>query len=238
MTSIVSARDLSKVYNTEGARVLALDHVTLDIAPKQFTAIMGPSGCGKSTLLHLLACLDTPSYGEVVIAGQSTKTLDDNALTLLRRRHIGFIFQSFNLIPTLTAADNILLPLRLADCEVDTAWYNTVVEALDLTGRLTHTPAHLSGGQIQRVAVARALLMRPTLIVADEPTGNLDSEASRDVLALLRRAVDQFDQSVLMVTHDVQAAALADRVLLMRDGRIEADLAHPSVAELQAGQTR
>ncbi len=222
--AILRLRGVAKVYGSGDAEVRAVDGVDVDIAAGEFTAIMGPSGSGKSTMLHLLAGLDTPTSGQVLIEDTDVTGLDDDALTRLRRDRIGFVFQSFNLVPTLTARDNILLPLTLAGRAPDHALFDSVVDALGLRARLTHRPSELSGGQQQRVAIARALVTHPAVIVADEPTGNLDSHASREVLGLLRTAVDRLGQSVIMVTHDPAGAAAADRVLVMRDGRLVEDL--------------
>ncbi|MGX6449161.1 ABC transporter ATP-binding protein [Patulibacter sp. S7RM1-6] len=219
----VRGRGLSKRYGDGDTAVDALVDVDVAFAPGTFTAVMGPSGSGKSTLLHVLAGLDRPDAGTVEIAGTSLAGLDDHALTLLRRREIGFVFQSFNLLPFLTAEENVLLPLRLAGAHPEPDWVRTLEDAVGIADRRTHRPAELSGGQAQRVAVARALVARPAVVFADEPTGNLDSAASRDVLALLRRAVDDFGQTIVMVTHDATAAAVADRVLLLADGRLVDD---------------
>ncbi len=210
----------------------ALSSVSLSLNAHEFTAIMGPSGSGKSTMLHMLAGLDTVTSGEVFVEGVALSALDDDALTRLRRDRIGFIFQAFNLVPTLDAKANIELPLRLAGRTPDQSWVRSIVDVLGLSQRLTHLPSELSGGQQQRVAVARSLASRPAVIVADEPTGNLDSSASQEVLGLLRSAVDDLGQSVIMVTHDMNAALVADRVLVMRDGQVYADLRHPSEAQL------
>ncbi len=207
----------------------ALRGVDLDLASGEFTAIMGPSGSGKSTLMHILAGLDRPTTGNVVLDGVELGTLDDRHLTELRRDRIGFVFQAFNLLPVLNAEENILLPLRIAGRDVDREWIGRLVDAVGLADRLTHRPAELSGGQQQRVAVARALAARPAVVFADEPTGNLDSASSREVIELLRRSVDDFGQTIVMVTHDPRAAAHADRLVEMADGRITADRA-PSAA--------
>lgn len=225
---IVSLRSLTKIYGEGDTRVVALDNIEVDFRAGQFTAIMGPSGSGKSTMLHMLAGLDRPTSGTVSIENTTITGLKDDALTSVRRDRIGFVFQSFNLVPTLTARDNIVLPVRLAGQKIDEEWFNGIVEILGLADRLTHRPSELSGGQQQRVAVARALMSRPAVIVADEPTGNLDSASSHEVLSLLRASVDELGQSVIMVTHDVASASVADRTLVMRDGRIVADLDHPS----------
>ncbi|UJA21110.1 ABC transporter ATP-binding protein [Thermoleophilia bacterium SCSIO 60948] len=220
---IVSGIDLRRVYGEGGAEVRALDGVSVDFPKGGFTAVMGPSGSGKSTLMHVLAGLDRPTSGEVRIDGVDLSGLDDAALTRLRRDKLGFVFQFFNLLPVLSARENIELPLRLAGREADPERERALVDAIGLADRLGHRPSELSGGQQQRVAIARALLSEPAIVFADEPTGNLDTQASAEVLALLRRAVDDFGQTVAMVTHDAQAAAVADRVLVMVDGRIVAD---------------
>jgi putative ABC transport system ATP-binding protein len=220
---VVSARGLSRVYGEGEAAVHALRGVDLDVNRGKLTAVMGPSGSGKSTLMHLLAGLDRPDAGTVSIAGVDVTGLDDSGLTEMRREHIGFIFQFFNLLPMLTARENILLPAEIAGDEVDAAWLADVIERVGLTDRLTHRPSELSGGQQQRVAVARALVTRPTVLFADEPTGNLDSTTSQEILELLRSAVDGFGQTTVMVTHDPAAAAVADRVLHLEDGQIARD---------------
>ncbi|WP_291794242.1 MULTISPECIES: ABC transporter ATP-binding protein [Brevibacterium] len=210
------------------AQVRPLNSLSLDIAAGRFTAIMGPSGSGKSTLLNMLAGLDTPDSGEVTIGDTQLSGLGDAALTRVRRDRIGFVFQAFNLVPAMTAEENILLPSQLAGRKVDRAWFARIVELLGLRDRLRHRPHELSGGQQQRVAVARALVTRPDLIVADEPTGNLDSASGDEVLGLLRASVDEFGQTVVMVTHDAQAAARADRVVLLADGRLAGELHSPT----------
>ena len=230
----VSARGLTKVYGTGGTQVHALGSVDLDIERGRFTAIMGPSGSGKSTLLHLLAGLDSATTGTVHLAGQELGQLRDDKLTILRRDRVGFVFQAFNLIPTLTAAENIRLPLDLAGRAPDPVWWDGVVNAVGLADRLSHRPSELSGGQRQRVAIARALITRPEVIFADEPTGNLDSASGAEVLRLLRDAVTVSRQTVVMVTHDPVAAAHADRVVVLADGRIHHDLAGPSHAQIVA----
>ncbi|MCF2706499.1 ABC transporter ATP-binding protein [Arcanobacterium haemolyticum] len=229
---LISLRDVSKIYGKADATVHALDHVDVTFNSGEFTAIMGPSGSGKSTMLHLLAGLDTATSGHILFEGTDITELGDDALTRLRRERIGFVFQSFNLVPTLDAAANIELPLSLAGRKIDRAWRDQVIDVLGLGGRLKHRPSQLSGGQQQRVAIARALVMHPAVIVADEPTGNLDSAASKEVLALLREAVDKLGQSVIMVTHDRHAASVADRVLIVRDGTISHDLAHPNADQI------
>jgi putative ABC transport system ATP-binding protein len=222
--AVVSARDLVRRYGEGDAAVHALRGVSLDIGRGQLTAVMGPSGSGKSTLMHILAGLDQPTSGEVTVAGVDVGSLGDAELTRLRRDHIGFIFQFFNLLPMLTAAENITLPLKLAGGKPDSAWLAEVIETVGLGNRLTHRPSELSGGQQQRVAVARALVSRPSVMFADEPTGNLDSTTSGEILALLRRSVDELGQTTVMVTHDAHAAAIADRVLFLADGDIVRDL--------------
>ncbi len=226
-TPAASAHDLTKVYGADEAQVRALDGVSVDLHRGEFTAIMGPSGSGKSTLMHCLAALDTPSSGEVVVDGTPLHGLNDTRLTALRREKIGFVFQAFNLVPTLTAQENILLPLDLAGRKPDRAWFDTVVDAVGLRPRLGHRPAELSGGQQQRVACARALVSRPAIVFADEPTGNLDSTSSAEVMAFLRRSVDEFGQTIVMVTHDPVAAAYTDRILFLADGRIVDELRDP-----------
>jgi putative ABC transport system ATP-binding protein len=222
-TSVVAGRDLTKRYGEGDAAVNALRGVSLDIAPATFTAIMGPSGSGKSTLMHVLAGLDRPTEGTVEIAGTEIGKLDDGDLTRLRRDKIGFVFQAFNLVPVLTAEENIRLPLTLAGRDDAGGRVERLLEAVALTDRRTHRPAELSGGQQQRVAVARALASEPAVIFADEPTGNLDSATSAEILGLLRRAVDEFGQAVVMVTHEPGAAAIADRVIFLDDGQVVAD---------------
>jgi putative ABC transport system ATP-binding protein len=221
--AVVRGHELTKRYGEGAAGVDALRGVDVAFTPGTFTAIMGPSGSGKSTLMHILAGLDRPTSGWSEIDGTRLDSLSDHALTLLRRRRVGFIFQSYNLLPVLDAEENIVLPLRIGGREPDREWLGTLVDAIGLRDRLTHRPSEMSGGQQQRVAVARALVTRPAVIFADEPTGNLDSASSREVLALLRRAVDEFGQTIVMVTHDAGAAATADRQLFLADGRIVDD---------------
>jgi len=221
--NIVSTADLRRTYGEGETAVHALAGVTLSFPAGQFTAIMGPSGSGKSTLMHLLAGLDKPTAGSVVVDGQELVHLDDKGLTRLRRDRLGFVFQAFNLVPVLTAEENITLPLQLAGKEPDVEWLNKLIDTVELRDRLTHRPSELSGGQQQRVAVARALVHRPAVVFADEPTGNLDSHASEEVLNLLRAAADDFDQTVIMVTHDAQAAAYADRLVILNDGVVVHD---------------
>lgn len=218
----------TKVYGSGDAEIRALDDVTVGFASHRFTAVMGPSGSGKSTLMQCMAGLDWVTSGRCFIGDIEIQGLDPTALTVVRREHLGFIFQAFNLVPSLTARKNILLPLVLAKREVDTAWFDYVVATLGLGDRLSHRPAELSGGQQQRVAVARALISRPHLIMADEPTGNLDSRSSAELLSLIRRSVDEGRQTVVMVTHDPAAAAYADRVVFLADGRVVDEMAAPT----------
>ena len=227
---IVQASGVSRRYGEGDAAVDALTHVSVEFERDRFTAIMGPSGSGKSTLMHILAGLDRPTSGSVLIDGTEITDLDDADLTKLRRDKLGFIFQFFNLLPVLTAEENLVLPLSIAGHKPDRAWLEQLIRTVGLEDRRTHRPSELSGGQQQRVAVARALVSKPAVVFADEPTGNLDSKASEDVLRLLRQAVDEFDQTVIMVTHDPEAAAFADRLLTLRDGRIVSDAA-PGTAD-------
>src|SRR4051794_38237085 len=220
---ILPAPALPRRYGEGAAAVDALRGVSCGFAPGEFAATMGPSGSGKSTLMHILAGLDRPTAGDVVIDGVALSGLDDARLTELRRDRIGFVFQAFNLLPVLNALENILLPLQIAGRKPDQEWVDRLIETIGIGDRLTHRPSELSGGQQQRLAIARALASRPAVIFADEPTGNLDSASSDEVLALLRRSVDEFGQTVVMVTHDPDAAATADRVLEMEDGRIVGD---------------
>jgi putative ABC transport system ATP-binding protein len=235
ITSIDAAArtvDATKIYGKGQTEVRALDGVTIAFAQGQFTAIMGPSGCGKSTLLHCLAGLDDLTSGHAYIGDADLSSLNDNELTLLRRERIGFVFQSYNLIPTLTALENIRLPLRLAGQAGDVAWIGTVIDTLGLTERVAHHPSEMSGGQQQRVAVARALATRPRIIFADEPTGNLDSKAGAEVLAFMRRAVDDMQQTIVMVTHDPNAASYADRIVFLADGRVVDEMEHPTAVRV------
>ncbi|MFC5805478.1 ABC transporter ATP-binding protein [Streptomyces formicae] len=226
------ARQVVKAYGTGETRVVALDHVDVDIMRGQFTAIMGPSGSGKSTLMHCLAGLDTVTSGEIHVDDTEITRLKDKKLTQLRRDRIGFIFQAFNLLPTLNAIENITLPMDIAGRKPDAAWLNRVVETVGLADRLKHRPAQLSGGQQQRVAVARALAARPEIIFGDEPTGNLDSRAGAEVLGFLRRSVDELGQTIVMVTHDPVAASYADRVLYLADGRIVDEMLNPTAEQV------
>jgi putative ABC transport system ATP-binding protein len=236
MTSgpIVAFRGVTKTYGDGSGTVRALDGVTVDIQPGQFTAVMGPSGSGKSTFMNLAAGLDDPTSGEVWVAGRPVHALDDDGRTVLRRTHVGFVFQAFNLVPTLSALENVLLPFELAGRRLsaeERAWVDTLMRSLGLADRATHRPGELSGGQQQRVAIARALASRPQIVVADEPTGNLDTRSSREVLNLLRTASREYDQTIAMVSHDPVAASYADRILVIADGRIVGD--HPSLAPQQ-----
>jgi putative ABC transport system ATP-binding protein len=231
----VSARSLTKVYGQGAAEVRALDGVDVDFAAGAFTAIMGPSGSGKSTLMHVLAGLDQATAGTARLGATEITSLGDDALTRLRRDRVGFVFQSFNLLPMFTAEQNILLPLDLAGAAVDREWFDTRVSTLGLGQRLTHRPAELSGGQQQRVAIARALIAKPEVVFADEPTGNLDSRSGAEVLSFLRRSVRELGRTVIMVTHDPTAAAYADRVVLLADGRIAGDIADPTPESVLTG---
>jgi putative ABC transport system ATP-binding protein len=230
--TLVEAQDLSRRYGEGEAAVDALSDISVAFPGSRFAAIMGPSGSGKSTLMHILAGLDRPTSGTVRLDGVDLTSLADRALTELRRDRIGFIFQTFNLLPVLDAEENILLPLSIAGRKPDREWFDRLIDAVAIRDRLSHRPAELSGGQQQRVAIARALISRPAVVFADEPTGNLDSKASDDVLGLLRHAVDDFGQTVVMVTHDAHAASFADRLLVLADGRIVHD--SPSVTTDEA----
>jgi putative ABC transport system ATP-binding protein len=227
---VARAVGLSKIYGTGEAAVVALDNVTVEFGRGRLTAIMGPSGSGKSTLMHCMAALDAPTSGQVVIDGVDIRGLKDKALTMLRRDRLGFVFQAYNLVPTLTARENITLPLDIAGAKLDIAWFDKVVDTLGIRDRLSHRPNELSGGQQQRVACARALVSRPALVFADEPTGNLDSRASAEILAFLRHSVDEFGQSIVMVTHDPVAASYADRVLFLVDGRLVDEILAPTTS--------
>jgi putative ABC transport system ATP-binding protein len=220
---LVSAADITRVYGEGEAAVRALDGVTVGFPKGRFTAIMGPSGSGKSTLMHILAGLDRPTSGSVLLDEVEITTLDDRKLTELRRERVGFVFQSFNLLPVLDARENIVLPLSIAGKRPDAEWLEKLIDTVGLRDRLDHRPSELSGGQQQRVAVARALASKPAVVFADEPTGNLDSKSSGELLDLLRRSVDEFGQTVIMVTHDPMAASYADRLLVLADGRIVHD---------------
>ena len=233
-TPMVSLRDLRMEYRTGTERVSALDGVTVDLPAGSFTSVMGPSGSGKSTLLHCAAGLDRPTSGEVVIGGARLADLDENGLTLLRRDRIGFVFQAFNLISSLTAAQNVALPVRLAGRRADPAALASVLGQVGLTDRAQHRPAELSGGQQQRVAIARAMFSRPAVLFADEPTGALDGHTSRQVLGLMRALVDEQGQTIVMVTHDPTAAAIGDAVLLLADGRLVERLENASAESIAA----
>jgi putative ABC transport system ATP-binding protein len=222
------AQDVWKVYGSGEAQVIALHGVSVELERGRYTAIMGPSGSGKSTLMHCLAGLDTVTRGEVVIGGTRVTGLSDRALTNLRREKVGFIFQQFNLLPTLTAEENILLPLSIAGRKPDKQWFDRVIDTIGLRDRLRHRPSQLSGGQQQRVACARALVSRPEVIFADEPTGNLDSRSGAEVLGFLRNSVRDFGQTIVMVTHDPNAASYADRVIFLADGRVVDELVNPN----------
>jgi putative ABC transport system ATP-binding protein len=228
ITAAARAVEATKVYGSGNTAVIALDEVTLDLPRGHFTAIMGPSGSGKSTLLHCLAGLDSPTEGRVFVSDVELGTLSDKELTLLRRTRIGVVFQAFNLVPTLTAGENVALPLTLAGRKPGPAWFDQVIATVDLADRLDHRPSELSGGQQQRVAMARALVSRPAIVFADEPTGNLDSRGGAELLDFLRRAVDEIGQTIVMVTHDPGAAAHADAVVFLADGRIVDHMADPT----------
>jgi putative ABC transport system ATP-binding protein len=231
-TTVVHADDVTRRYGSGDTAVDALRGVTLSVRSGELVAIMGPSGSGKSTLMHVLAGLDQPTSGAVEIAGRELTRLSDSELTKLRRQHIGFVFQFFNLLPMLTAEENVTLPLRIAGTKVDARWLDTVLAQVGLGERRRHRPSELSGGQQQRVAIGRALLSRPTVMFADEPTGNLDSSTSAEILAVLRSAVESHGQTTIMVTHDANAAAIADRVLFLADGRIDRELGRSSATEI------
>jgi putative ABC transport system ATP-binding protein len=230
LTDAAAARavEATKVYGSGDTAVVALDEVTVEFPAGRFTAIMGPSGSGKSTLMHCVAGLDSLTEGRVFVGDVDLGTLSDKELTVLRREQIGFVFQAFNLVPTLTARENVVLPMTLAGKGADHAWLDEVIATVGLGDRLTHRPAELSGGQQQRVAVARALASRPRIIFADEPTGNVDSRSGGEILGFLRRAVDEMAQTIVMVTHDPIAASYADRALFLADGRIVDHLDHPT----------
>jgi putative ABC transport system ATP-binding protein len=229
---VVTAHELTRRYGEGQTAVDALRGVSVDIADGKLTAVMGPSGSGKSTLMHILAGLDRPTSGEVSVAGTSIGELNDTQMTKLRREHIGFIFQFFNLLPMLTAKENIVLPLRIAGEKPDADWVGELTAAVGLGDRLSHRPAELSGGQQQRVAIARALVSKPTVMFADEPTGNLDSTTSGEILTMLRESVSTYGQTTVMVTHDAQAAAIADRILFLADGLMVEDMGRSTAHEI------
>ena len=231
---VVSGRELERRYGEGETAVDALRGVSLDVPTGQLTAVMGPSGSGKSTLMHILAGLDKPTKGDVKIAGTSIHDLNDTQLTDLRRKHIGFIFQFFNLLPMLSAEENVVLPLSLAGEKRDKAWVAELMSRIGLKDRRTHRPSELSGGQQQRVAIGRALVSKPTIVFADEPTGNLDSKTSGEILELMRSSVDSYQQTTVMVTHDARAAAIADRILFLADGQIVRDLGRSDAHEVIA----
>jgi putative ABC transport system ATP-binding protein len=239
-TAGIAARtvNLTKTYGSGQAKVVALDEVSVDLNAGEFTAVMGPSGSGKSTLMHCCAALDTATSGSVFIGDTDLSKLKDKELTRLRRDKVGFVFQSFNLVPTLTAEENILLPLAIAGRKPERDWYDTVIDAVELRPRLKHRPNELSGGQQQRVAVARALASRPAIAFADEPTGNLDSKSGAEVLSLLRRSVDEFGQTIVMVTHDPVAAAFSDRVVFLGDGKVVDEMRKPDREQVLARMTK
>ncbi len=230
LTAAAGSVGASKYYGSGESEVRAIDDITVQFAAGEFTAIMGPSGSGKSTLMHCVAGLDRLTAGEVYIGGTSLSGLNDKNLTQLRRDKIGFIFQSFNLVPTLSAFENIVLPLSLAGRKPDQTWLDRVIDTVGLRNRLSHRPSELSGGQQQRVAVARALASRPEIIFADEPTGNLDSKTGTEILSFMRQAVREFNQTIVMVTHDPSAAAYSDRVIFLADGKVVDEMRNPTAA--------
>ena len=230
--AVVVADDVSRTYGEGDTAVRALRGVSLSIAKGKLTAVMGPSGSGKSTLMHILAGLDKPTSGDVTIAGTEITSLGDGDLTRLRREHIGFVFQFFNLLPMLSAEENIVLPLSIAGEKPDKAWFDQLIASVGLGDRLSHRPAELSGGQQQRVAIARALVSQPEVVFADEPTGNLDSKTGHEILELLRHSVEDMGQTIVMVTHEARAAAIADRVLYLADGQIVRELSGASQSEI------
>jgi len=232
--AVVAARDVTRRYGEGDTAVDALRGVSLQVSPGELLAVMGPSGSGKSTLMHILAGLDKPTSGSVTIAGQEITSLDDNKLTLLRREHIGFVFQFFNLLPMLSAEENIVLPLSIAGEKPEKGWFDDLIGKVGIGDRLKHRPSEMSGGQQQRVAIARSLVSRPTVVFADEPTGNLDSQTSGDILNLLRDSADTYGQTFVMVTHEARAAAMADRVLFLADGLIVKELPRSSATEILA----
>jgi putative ABC transport system ATP-binding protein len=236
--TVVSAVDLTRRYGEGEAVVNALQGVSLEVKTGELVAVMGSSGSGKSTLMHLLAALDKPTSGSITIAGQDVGSLSDREVTMLRRRHIGFVFQFFNLLPMLTAEENVLLPLSIAGEKPEPAYFEDLLKRVGLTDRRSHRPSELSGGQQQRVAIARALVSKPTVVFADEPTGNLDSKTGAGILELLRSSAEELGQTMVMVTHDAQAAEIADRILFLADGRIVEELPRSSAADILAAVGR
>jgi putative ABC transport system ATP-binding protein len=236
--NVVSATEVTRRYGEGEAAVDALRGVSLDVKPGELVAVMGPSGSGKSTLMHLLAALDTPTSGTVKIAGQDVGSLSDTDVTKLRREHIGFVFQFFNLLPMLDAEENIRLPLTIAGEKADPAFFENLLARVGLTDRRSHRPSELSGGQQQRVAIARALVSQPSVVFADEPTGNLDSKTGGEILELLRASAEELNQTMVMVTHDANAATIADRVLFLADGVIVEELPRSSASDILAAMTR
>jgi|TARA_X000001036_G_scaffold207128_1_gene194698 putative ABC transport system ATP-binding protein len=232
MNVIIKANNLTKTYGEKETSVTALDNVNVDFNEREFTAIMGPSGSGKSTLLHCLAGLDRPSSGQIFLKDSDISTLNDKQLTKIRRDSFGFVFQAFNLIPTLTAEENITLPASIAGRKPDMDWVKQVVKTVDIDDRLTHRPNELSGGQQQRVAAARAMATKPEVIFADEPSGNLDSKSSKELLVFMKSFVEELNQTIIMVTHDPYAASFANRVVMLKDGRIASDLQDPTQEEI------
>ena len=232
MNAIIKANNLTKTYGEKETSVTALDNVNVDFNEREFTAIMGPSGSGKSTLLHCLAGLDRPSSGQIFLKDSDISTLNDKQLTKIRRDSFGFVFQAFNLIPTLTAEENITLPASIAGRKPDMDWVKQVVKTVDIDDRLTHRPNELSGGQQQRVAAARAMATKPEVIFADEPSGNLDSKSSKELLVFMKSFVEELKQTIIMVTHDPYAASFANRVVMLKDGRIASDLQDPTQEEI------
>ena len=232
MNVIIKAKNLTKTYGEKETCVTALDNVNVDFNEREFTAIMGPSGSGKSTLLHCLAGLDRPSSGQIFLKDSDISTLNDKQLTKIRRDSFGFVFQAFNLIPTLTAEENITLPASIAGRKPDMDWVKQVVKTVDIDDRLTHRPNELSGGQQQRVAAARAMATKPEVIFADEPSGNLDSKSSKELLVFMKSFVEELNQTIIMVTHDPYAASFANRVVMLKDGRIASDLQDPTQEEI------
>jgi putative ABC transport system ATP-binding protein len=237
-TPVVSATDVTRRYGEGDTAVDALRGVSLEVKPAELVAVMGPSGSGKSTLMHILAALDKPTSGKIAIAGEDVGSLSDNEVTMLRRRHIGFVFQFYNLLPMLTAEENVLLPLSIAGKKPEKGFFDDLVGRVGLKERRKHRPSELSGGQQQRVAIARALVSKPTVVLADEPTGNLDSTTGNEILALLRSATEEYGQTTVMVTHDASAAAIADRILFLADGLIVDELGRSEPTEILAAMNR